>query len=84
MRIDFSRMITAELRHLQDERTRLHDTLASAQAKLSDTDWMVIRASEGGAPLPDSIRAARAEARAQISALRTELARLPDDVGNPV
>lgn len=40
---------------------------AQARAYLSATDWMVLRAAETGTPVPEDIRAARAEARACLS-----------------
>ncbi|MCJ8139347.1 hypothetical protein [Falsirhodobacter halotolerans] len=40
---------------------------AKATAYLADTDWMVIRAAEGGKPVPDDIIARRASARAALS-----------------
>jgi hypothetical protein len=33
---------------------------------LASTDWMAIRASEGGKPMPEEVKQARAEARARI------------------
>jgi len=33
---------------------------------LASTDWMAIRASEGGKPMPEEIKQARAEARTRI------------------
>ncbi|MCJ8138613.1 hypothetical protein [Falsirhodobacter halotolerans] len=50
--------VTAE----EDAQTR-----AEAAAYLADTDWMVIRAAEGGKPVPDDITARRAAARAALS-----------------
>lgn len=41
---------------------------AKAQAYLAATDWMVVRQSETGAAMADTVLAARAEARALLSA----------------
>jgi hypothetical protein len=43
---------------------------AVARQYLADTDWMVIRAAETGVPVPDEVTAARAAARASVSASR--------------
>lgn len=83
MRIDFSRMITAERRRLQDERMRVLAAIADTQQVLAQSDWMVIRAAEGGAPLSEAIRASRADARTRISSLREELSHLPADDAPP-
>ena len=40
---------------------------SAAAAYLAATDWMVIRQSETGQPVPDNILRARAEARAALS-----------------
>ena len=40
---------------------------STAAAYLAATDWMVIRQSETGQPVPDDILRARAEARAALS-----------------
>lgn len=37
-----------------------------ALAYLASTDWMVLRAADGGAPVPEDVRLLRAEARAKI------------------
>ena len=37
---------------------------------LRDTDWYVIRSADSGMPVPDDIKAARAQARARIDELK--------------
>jgi hypothetical protein len=40
---------------------------AEARTLLAKTDWMVIRAAEGGKPVPPDVTAARAAARKTLS-----------------
>ncbi|NEX47746.1 hypothetical protein [Pseudotabrizicola algicola] len=69
-KIDFSRIITRSAREAEDECRRLQAELVQAEADLAATDWQVIREAEGGPAMDPALRAARAEARANISRLR--------------
>ena len=46
--------------------------LAKAKAYLSGTDWMVVREAEGGAALPDAIRANREQCRSLLDGTFSE------------
>lgn len=50
--------------------------IAELQAYLNSTDWYVIRYADTGQAIPVDVRADRQEARAEIDALRVELAGL--------
>ena len=47
--------------------------ISELEAYLSSTDWYAIRESETGVDIPADVKQARADARAEISILRTEL-----------
>lgn len=42
-------------------------------SKLSATDWYIIRQSDSGEPVPDSVKAERAELRARSNAMESEI-----------
>jgi hypothetical protein len=44
--------------------------IKAALAELAATDWLVIRATERGEPLPEDVRARREWLRAEVSRLR--------------
>jgi hypothetical protein len=60
IKVDWSQRITAAARDAEDARLR-------ALRYLAKTDWLVLRAAEGGKPVPEDIRKAREEARAMAS-----------------
>lgn len=47
--------------------------ISELEAYLSSTDWYAIRESETGIDIPADVKQARADARDEISRLRTEL-----------
>lgn len=47
--------------------------ISELEAYLLSTDWYAIRESETGIDIPADVKQARADARAEISRLRTEL-----------
>lgn len=47
--------------------------ISELEAYLLSTDWYAIRESETGIDIPTDVKQARADARAEISRLRTEL-----------
>lgn len=47
--------------------------ISELEAYLSSTDWYAIRESETGIDIPADVKQTRADARAEISRLRTEL-----------
>lgn len=75
-KIDFTRMIPRTAHAAEKGRLTREADLAQAMADLAATDWLVIRAAEGGAAMAPKDRAARAKARDTISRLRAELAAL--------
>lgn len=52
------------------ERAAAERIRAAAEARryLAETDWMVIRAAETGAPVPDEVAARRTAARQSLNA----------------
>lgn len=60
IKVDWSRRTTAAEREAAD-------AIVRARRYLAATDWMVVRAAEGGKPVPKDVLAARAAARKTIS-----------------
>lgn len=58
------------------ERERIQARIDELQTYLNETDWYVIRYADTGVPIPVDVRADRQEARAEIEALREQLAGL--------
>lgn len=67
MTIDYTRMITADDKSKARAAEAEMTLQTAARALLAATDWMVIRAAEGGDPVPAETLAARQEARAALS-----------------
>lgn len=51
---------------------------AQAASKLTETDWMVIRAAEGGTAVPDDVTTYRAAVRTASNTMETEIDALAD------
>jgi hypothetical protein len=60
IKVDWSQRVTATARDAEDARLR-------ALRYLAETDWLVLRAADGGKPVPEDIRKAREEARRTAS-----------------
>ena len=49
------------------------DKIADLQAYLNSTDWYIVRFTETGEPIPENIKAKRANSRIEISNIREGL-----------
>lgn len=68
MSIDWSALITAEDKAALAAAQAQRRAQAEARRYLAETDWYVIRAADTGRPIPETVRAGRAAARALLSA----------------
>lgn len=59
-KIDWGQVVTEKDRKAEAARQE-------AQQFLKETDWMVIRAAEGGKPMPDDVTEKRKAARARLT-----------------
>ena len=69
MNIDFSQVLSAEVRQLRRQAAANSSRRAELTQLLRDTDWYVIRQQETGKAIPEDIALKRAHAREQIEAL---------------
>lgn len=56
------------------EEEKARERIAELEAYLASTDWYAVRYAETGVAVPDDVKAARADARLEISALREVMA----------
>ena len=73
----------------KEQINELQSLILEAEAELASKDYMTIRESEGGAPMPDDVKARRATLRieindyqVQIKSLLTELETKQEEAGN--
>ena len=63
MTIDWSAVRTATDKAQAAAEADAQRAREAAQKYLAETDWMVVRETETGKPIPEDVRAARSEAR---------------------
>ena len=57
----------------KEQINELQSLILEAEAELASKDYMTIRASEGGEPMPDDVKTRRAALRAEINDLQTRI-----------
>jgi len=64
--IDYTKLITADMKSAKAVQDAIDVVNTTAQAYLASTDWMVLRQADSGEAMPNSIKDARAAARLEI------------------